>query len=197
MQTKSLPIESHPLPPFLPPQARLLMLGSFPPPPSRWSMDFFYPNLQNDMWRILGLVFFGRKDYFLEDGLKGFSKERICAFLCQTGIALSDTAHQVIRHQQNASDKSLEIVQPVDLTALLAPMPHCQSCVTTGEKASEALAAIVGLPRPPAIGAFMYTTYANRELCVSRLPSSSRAYPMALEKKAEAYRAFFKEMKML
>ena len=46
------PIESHPLSPFLPEGARMLMLGSFPPKQERWSMDFFYPNWINDMWRI-------------------------------------------------------------------------------------------------------------------------------------------------
>ena len=53
--------ERHPLEPFLPENARLLMLGSFPPKRVRWSMEFFYPNLQNDMWRIMGLLFFGDK----------------------------------------------------------------------------------------------------------------------------------------
>ena len=28
-------------------------------------MDFFYPNLQNDMWRIVGLIFFQNKEHFL------------------------------------------------------------------------------------------------------------------------------------
>ena len=37
--------ELHPLEPFLPANARVLMLGSFPPKRIRWSMDFFYPNL--------------------------------------------------------------------------------------------------------------------------------------------------------
>ena len=46
-------IENHPLEPFLPTNARLLMLGSFPPQKKRWSMDFYYPNLNNDMWRIV------------------------------------------------------------------------------------------------------------------------------------------------
>ena len=32
----------------------------------------------------------------------------------------------------------------------------------------------------------------GRELLVTRLPSTSRAYPMKLEKKAEAYRQFFR-----
>ena len=40
------------------------MLGSFPPPKERWCMDFFYPNPQNDMWRIMGQIFFGDKTHF-------------------------------------------------------------------------------------------------------------------------------------
>lgn len=60
------PIEQHPLGFFLPENTKLLMLGSFPPPRARWSMNFYYPNIQNDMWRILGLVFYNDKEYFLE-----------------------------------------------------------------------------------------------------------------------------------
>ena len=58
-------IEEHPLKPFLPANAKLLMLGSFPPQRKRWSMDFYYPNLQNDMWRIFGWIFFQDKEHFL------------------------------------------------------------------------------------------------------------------------------------
>ena len=50
-------IEQHPLEPFLPGNARLLMLGSFPPQKKRWSMEFYYPNWNNDMWRITGFLF--------------------------------------------------------------------------------------------------------------------------------------------
>ena len=57
--------ELHPLEPFLPGNARILMLGSFPPKRIRWSMEFFYPNLQNDMWRIVGYLATGDKQHFL------------------------------------------------------------------------------------------------------------------------------------
>lgn len=57
-------VECHPLEPFLPENAVLLMLGSFPPQKKRWSMDFFYPNLQNDMWRIFGLIFLRIRSIF-------------------------------------------------------------------------------------------------------------------------------------
>ena len=76
MSLPSVDIEQHPLQPFLPPHARLLMLGSFPPQRKRWSMEFYYPNWNNDMWRLTGLLFFGQKDYFVAEGRKAFCKER-------------------------------------------------------------------------------------------------------------------------
>lgn len=45
--------ETHPWPPFIPPHAKILIMGTFPPAPNRWSMDFYYPNCQNDFWRIM------------------------------------------------------------------------------------------------------------------------------------------------
>ena len=89
-------IESHPLQPFIPEGARLLMLGSFPPARHRWSMDFFYPNFQNDMWRIFGLVFFGDKDHFVDNEARTFRREDIIELLNRKCIALYDTATKVI-----------------------------------------------------------------------------------------------------
>ena len=105
--------ELHPLGFFLPENTRLLMLGSFPPPRARWSMDFYYPNIQNDMWRILGLIFYGNKDAFLRDK-KAFSEEKAKAFCREKGIGIGDTAMEVIRLKANASDKFLEVVRPID-----------------------------------------------------------------------------------
>ena len=84
----AMDVENHPWEPFLPSNARLLMLGSFPPPRKRWSMDFYYPNWTNDMWRLVGLLFFGDKDYFVQEGKKAFCRERLEAFLREKGIAL-------------------------------------------------------------------------------------------------------------
>ena len=110
-------IEKHPLEPFLPAKAKLLMLGSFPPQKKRWSMEFYYPNLNNDMWRIFGILFFDDKDYFLNETRKAFCRERIIDFLNEKGIALFDTASSIRRLQDNASDKFLEVVEATDVTA--------------------------------------------------------------------------------
>ncbi|MBP1617876.1 MAG: putative glycosylase [Bacteroidetes bacterium] len=185
-------IELHPLPPFLPVNAKLLMLGSFPPPKNRWKMDFYYPNLQNDMWRIFGLVFFQNKDYFLLANKKSFNQALIEDFLREKGVALSDTASSVVRLRENASDKFLEIVEKVDLEKILRLMPECNTIVTTGEKAAETLLSIVspavGIPSP---GSFVKVNYRNKNLTIWRMPSSSRAYPKPLEEKAEVYRSMF------
>ena len=78
-------MERHPLEPFLPENARILMLGSFPPPIKRWSIPFFYPNMQNDMWRIYGLIFFNDKDHFVEVKEKRFNQPLLEAFLREKG----------------------------------------------------------------------------------------------------------------
>ncbi|EEH67395.1 MULTISPECIES: uracil-DNA glycosylase family protein [Acinetobacter] len=188
-------IETHPLVPFLPSKAKLLMLGSFPPPQSRWKMDFYYPNYQNDMWRIFGLIFFKDKDYFLDLPNKNFKEQLIRDFLTQIGVGMFDTAYQVKRLQGNASDKFLEIVTPTDLSKLLEQIPLCHTIMTTGDKATDTL--MQHFPEQvakPMIGQSVQVNYMDRKLSLYRLPSSSRAYPLALEKKADAYRQFFTEI---
>ena len=190
--------ETHPLPPFLPPHAQLLMLGSFPPPRERWKMDFYYPNFQNDMWRIFGCVFFDNRDYFIEAGGKAFKEDLLRAFLWERGIAVSDAAYRVQRLQGNAADKFLQIVTPLDLAALLAPMPHCDVVMTTGELATDTLLSLMpSETTTPAIGAYSEAEFAARRLRLYRLPSSSRAYPLPLAEKAAAYARFFREIGLL
>lgn len=188
-------IETHPLQPFLPATAKLLMLGSFPPPKHRWKMDFYYPNYQNDMWRIFGLIFFKDKDHFLHLPTKNFKEQQIREFLIQIGVGIFDTAYQIKRLQGNASDKFLEIVTPTDLSKLLVQMPLCNTIMTTGDKATDTL--MQHFPEQvtkPMIGQSVQVNYMDRELNLYRLPSSSRAYPLALEKKAEVYKQFFEKI---
>lgn len=189
-------VEQHPLEPFLPANARLLMLGSFPPQKKRWSMEFYYPNWNNDMWRITGLLFFNDKTYFLNEAAKVFDKEHIIRFLQEKGIALFDTATAIRRLQDNASDKYLEVVKPTDVKALLHKIPVCKAIVTTGEKATETLCSLFCLERPK-VGDFSEFLFEGKPMRLYRMPSSSRAYPLALEKKAASYRLMYQDLQML
>ncbi|MBR4841130.1 MAG: uracil-DNA glycosylase family protein [Paludibacteraceae bacterium] len=184
-------MEQHPLAPFLPKQAKVLLLGSFPPSKNRWSIDFYYPNWINDMWRIFGLVFFSDKEYFTIPSEKKFDKDKIVSFLTHQGIAVSDTAQSVTRTQGNASDKYLQVDQAMDVASLLSQLPQCTAVITTGEKASLTLGRQVGV-EPPLIGEGVPFSLEGRNYTFYRLPSSSRAYPKPIEEKAALYKRVFK-----
>ena len=195
----STDIEHHPLKPFLPKEARVLMLGSFPPPKERWCLDFFYPNPQNDMWRIMGQVFFGDKVHFVELGAKGkavFKYKEIVAFCGEKGIAIFDTAQAVRRLQGNAADEHLEIVEQTDIKALLTQIPLCHDICCTGGKAAETLAEMLHV-KAPKVGEYVETTFANRPIRFWRMPSTSRAYPLSPDKKSAAYQHMFAEIGMI
>ena len=210
--------EKHPFEPFLPEGARILFLGSFPPQEHRWCMPFYYPNWINDFWRILGLIHFGDKEHFCITGEKRFDETAIRAFCAREGLAFYDTACEVRRLRDNASDAFLEVVMPTDIPGLLARIPSCHTLVTTGEKASQIVAQTFGCPVPPVGGhidirsfvanapqddnysehsschsesSFCHSEQSEESLRFWRMPSTSRAYPLSLEKKAKAYRQLF------
>ena len=190
-----LPIEKHPLKAFLPQSAKILMLGSFPPQKKRWCMDFFYPNWNNDMWRIWGLIAKGDKNYFIIPNNKKFDEEKIKDFCKEIGLALYDTAEEVIRLKNNASDNSLQIIKPTDLKMLLQEIPECHTIVSTGQKSAEVLQSITHTPSIP-IGEYIRTNFAERPLTIWRMPSSSRAYPRPIEWKATYYRKILSSLNM-
>ncbi|OOS05738.1 G/U mismatch-specific uracil-DNA glycosylase [Moraxella cuniculi DSM 21768] len=189
-------IETHPLPPFIPPNAKVLILGSFPPPKLRWKMNFYYPNFNNDFWRIMGLVFFANQDKFIDKHNKTFIQDNIEDFLINYGIAISDTAYQIKRLHNNASDKFLEIITPMDIAAILEKLPNCTSIITTGEKATQILCETYATA-PPKVGQSVDLIIHQKPIALYRLPSSSRAYPLRLEHKAESYRQAFAAIGLL
>ena len=156
-------------------------------------MDFFYPNFNNDMWRIWGVVCFQDKDHFVDLTNKRFKQQEIEAFLNEKGIALYDTACAVVRTKNTASDKDLEVVEETDIDRLLQQLPDCEAIVTTGQKATDILTARFAI-RQPAVGAYVPFDYQGKPMRLYRMPSSSRAYPLALEKKAEKYKALLEEL---
>jgi G:T/U-mismatch repair DNA glycosylase len=184
-------IEKHPLGFFLPKNTQILMLGSFPPKKERWSMDFYYPNFQNDMWRILGIIFFNNQNYFINTAKKGFNKTLIESFCYSKGIALGDTAIEIIRLKDNASDKFLQVIKPINIKLILSKIPKCYSIIITGQKAIETFVSVSDI-KEPKIGSFSEFSINNNTIKIFRAPSSSRAYPMPLSKKAEIYKRIFK-----
>ena len=194
-------VEWHPLIPFLPENALVLFLGSFPPQRKRWCIDFYYPNFINDHWRIEGQVFFGNRQHFVDAEAKRFKIYEIVDFCKKKGIAFFDTSTAIRRLMDNASDKFLEVVEPTDIPVLLARLPRLKAVVTTGEKATETICASLQIPKMPKVNTFVAIpntiNHEGSQIVLYRLPSSSRAYPLAFDKKVAAYRQMFEYCRMI
>ena len=191
-------VEYHPLVPFLPENAKVLFLGSFPPQRKRWCMDFYYPNFINDHWRIEGQIFFGDKNHFVDVENKRFKLDEIITFCQEKGLAFFDTSTAIRRLQDNASDKFLEVVEPTDIHALIRQLPCLLAIVTTGEKATETICASLHIDIIPKVNSFVaipaLLNHDGEQVLLYRLPSSSRAYPLSFDKKVASYCEMYKKM---
>ena len=142
------------------------------------------------------MIFFNDKDHFFDSTNKTINKAGIQEMLRENKIGIGETATEVIRTKDNASDKFLEIVTPVKLPKLLEKVPDCVAIVTTGEKAASVIATESGSLLPKmgeAIDCFVkMEDGSTRHFKHWRMPSTSRAYPMKIEKKASFYRDMLK-----
>lgn len=191
-KTETYAIEEHPWTPFVPKNAKVLMLGTFPPGQHRWSMDFYYPNATNDFWRIIGTIFAGDPYALYHPDKKSFDLDHIIEILNKYGIALSDTVLRAHRTRGTASDKDLEVVEPRDIVALSDSIPTLRAIATTGHKAAEIVAAQTSTAIPPIGQAVKW-----RDIDIYRMPSSSRAYPLSLSAKADRYRTLFHSLTLI
>lgn len=192
-EADNLPIETHPFPPYIPDNAKILIMGTFPPGAHRWAIEFYYPNPTNDFWKMMGLIFYNDAFKLYNRETRQYDLPEIKSLLDRFGIALSDTGYKIRRLKGNASDKFLDIVEPQSISKLLDMMPECRAIASTGEKASEIIAVQTN-SEPPKTGEMVDGNLNGRPLKIFRMPSTSRAYPLALEKKAEMYRKMLQEV---
>lgn len=190
--------ESHPFTPFLPSNAKLLMLGTFPPAPKRWCMPWYYPNFTNDMWRIFGICFFDDKMHFVDLENKTYRLEALKIFLERTGVALFDTCLRIRRTKGTASDKDLEVIEKADLDGMLRALPECRAVVAAGQLATTIFTEHYGIKAGKMkMGDHIDFQFEGRTISLYREPSSSRAYPMKVEHKAAYYAKMFHDIGLL
>ncbi len=192
-------IEIHPFEPWLPADAKLLMLGTFPPAPKRWCMDWYYPNFQNDMWRIMGILYYGDRNHFVDLENKTYRLDELKVFLKKRRIAIFDTCLRIRRTTGTASDKDLEVVEQADLDQMLRDLPDCEGVLCAGQLATKVFTEHFHIEnaKKMKMGGYVEFPFGNRTLKLYRMPSSSRAYPMAAEKKAEYYKIMFEDLNLI
>ena len=119
-------------------------------------------------------------------------------FLKEKGIAIFDTALRIYRTTGTASDKDLEIIERADLDGMLRSLPECKAVLAAGQLATKVFTEHYGIDaRKMKMGDYKEFSFENRTLRIYREPSSSRAYPMKVEKKAEYYERMFRDLEIL
>ena len=127
----------------------------------------------------------------MDEKMKRFHLDEIVKHCKKKGIGFYDTATVIRRLAENASDKFLEVVETTDFKSLMTLTNKLQAIVTTGSKATETICHSLNINHYPNIGEYINIPDTN-DIKLYRLPSSSRAYPLSLEKKVEAYQSMFR-----
>lgn len=156
---------SHPFPPILDQNTRILFLGSFPSIAS-FEQAFYYAHPRNAFWPILEAIF----DVRLE------TNETKKAFCFEQGIGLWDVIGSCER--SNSSDTNLKNCIPNDFEKLLREYPNIQALAFTGKKSHD-----------------LFMKYFKDLATVTvLLPSTSPAHAaMTFEEKKDIYENFIKK----
>ena len=115
----------HPIPAFVPENAEILVLGSFPSVKSR-ETGFFYGHKQNRFWRVVAAVF--------EDEAPQTLTEKK-AFLKRNRIALWDVIESC--DIEGSSDASVKNVTVNDIKGLLDKFPSVEKIFVNGKTAQK------------------------------------------------------------
>lgn len=156
---------SHPFPPILDENTRILFLGSFPSIAS-FKQAFYYAHQRNAFWPILEAIF----DVRLETNA---TKK---AFCLEKGIGLWDVIGSCER--SNSSDTNLKNCIPNDFKKLLEEYPNIQTLAFTGKKSHD----------------LFMKFFKDLKVEKVLLPSTSPAHAaMKFEEKKESYESFIKK----
>jgi double-stranded uracil-DNA glycosylase len=156
---------SHPFPPILDQNTRILFLGSFPSIAS-FEHSFYYAHPRNAFWPILEAIF----DVRLE------THEAKKVFCLEKGIGLWDVIGSCER--SNSSDTNLKNCIPNDFKQLLHEYPNIQALAFTGKKSHD----------------LFMKFYKDVSVKKVLLPSTSPAHAaMTFEEKKERYESFIKK----
>ena len=122
-------IETHPFGNFVPPNAKCILLGSFPTHNKNWRFNSFYPGRANFFWRMLAEIYHVK---FAHISGEDAAKERL-ALCTEKGIAISDTILSVRRKIATSSkDSDLEVIEKMDVLKILKAHKTIHTVILTG-----------------------------------------------------------------
>ncbi|CAG9579978.1 hypothetical protein LMJF_32_0320 [Leishmania major strain Friedlin] len=142
--------EDHPIGPVVHADSRVLFCGTFPP--VRRSIRFYYPNANNDMWKVLGQVFYDDADAFYtasacasslfaspskrsggHAATRALDEVRVLRFADSQPVGFFDVCRRVRRRLGTSADSNIEALERTNVVRdVLSHTPHCAGIITTG-----------------------------------------------------------------
>lgn len=117
---------------------RFLILGSFPPHPSRWAYSFYYPNRRNRFWKILaelaGLPLQSTK----YDNINAVDERY--AIMKKLNVGVQNLGLEVERRGKSALDTDIKIIRFHDILSIIEDHPELERILLPGFSARESTA---------------------------------------------------------
>lgn len=120
-------IESHAFGTYATPAAETLIIGTFPTHLRNREFEFFYPNKQNVLWKLLETIYQYKFQFNKGENAVIERKE----FASKQKIALTDMLAKAIRSTGKSSDNELIPVEIMDILSILKTYPSIHQIILT------------------------------------------------------------------
>jgi G:T/U-mismatch repair DNA glycosylase len=112
---------------------RCLILGSFPPHPSKWAYPFFYPTARNRFWKILADLAGETLEWTKGDRTKAV-QERY-AIMKKLEIGVQNLGLEIERRGKSALDTNIRINKYQDIISIIETHPELRKILLPGYSA--------------------------------------------------------------
>jgi G:T/U-mismatch repair DNA glycosylase len=118
------------------PEMKTLILGNFPPHKKRWDYEFFYPNKQNNFWKVLAVI--NGKPLKEMSGLPAIEERKNIMKNIKTGVM--NIARRIKRKGHSARDTDIEIIEYNDVLNVIHKHPELETIIIAGYSAKNSTA---------------------------------------------------------
>lgn len=131
MSQKDFNIECHPEWYFDIPHMQTLILGSFPPHENKRDYQFYYPNKQNNFWKILAAI--SKTDLQYYSGLEAIQERK--RLMLDLNVGIQNMGKVISRKGLSARDTDIVIEEFQDILAIIKKHKELQKIIISGYSA--------------------------------------------------------------
>jgi hypoxanthine-DNA glycosylase len=128
--------ELHPWNWFAPENSRVLIVGTFPPTTRNWSFDFFYPNKNNQFWKVIARILNTELEYPAGE----LAVEERKMLLRKLHVAITDMGQHITRSGNSSLDENLSVVEYMNIFQILDENPTIRKIIFTSSSGKESAA---------------------------------------------------------